>query len=73
MRARIAGLTGWSNTRDRTERARGAYETRRANLAERLDPDGAMRPDERAAAVDSAIKAQMARAAFARSRKAARR
>lgn len=70
LRARIAGATGWANTVDREARARGAYATRRQRIADRIDPDRRMRPDALAAAVDSAIKAEMARCSLARSKAA---
>lgn len=64
LRARLAGLSSWAHTPDRSARAQRAHDARRARIAKELDPDDTMAPDQRAAAVDARIKADMTRLAF---------
>jgi hypothetical protein len=62
LRASIAGATGWSNTADRTARARHAT---RGNWQKYYDATDPTLPEHvRAAMADSAYKAHMQRMAF---------
>lgn len=64
LRAQIAANARWANT-DRAEASRRARETLIARFERQVDPDGTLRPDERARRADNAMRADMQRKALA--------
>jgi len=64
LRARIASYSRWAATGDRTAAtapARAAFESRFERL---VDPEGKLRPEERALRAESARKAHIVRLAY---------
>lgn len=70
-RARLAALTRWSKTNDRSGATKAARDGFLAKLAHEVDPDSRLMPDERARRVEMARQAHYARMRLQRGRGAA--
>lgn len=70
-RAKTGAGVRWAKPGARERQAAAARAAMRARLAEQVDPDGLMSPDELDAAVASAAKAQGARLRLAKLRRSA--
>ena len=66
-RARLAAHASWAKTADRTARTAAAKKASPASVdywLKQVDPDGAMDPEARRLAAESAYKAHMAKMSF---------
>lgn len=72
-RAKIAALTRWGKTTDRSAATEAARRGLRAKFEREADPDGVMSPAARKQAADALERAHMLRMASARSKAAQRR
>jgi hypothetical protein len=61
--ARIAGLTSWANTTNRTARTQPARDAFLARFDRQVDPDGRLEPHQRAQRAEAARRAYFAQLA----------
>jgi hypothetical protein len=64
LRASIAGLTGWANTKDRKARAKHASNGLYEKFLRTVDPDNTLPENERAKLADSLYRAHFQRMSF---------
>ena len=68
LRAKLAGLTSWGNTPDRTARSQHGRDAFRDSFNEKADPEHKLDPAERRKRGEALYKAHFARMALARAK-----